>query len=82
MKHNFRFCLWTALLGVVPAGFHAQAATETAGDATVIFDMDTVKHHPGEATNKGAWAWDKTHLGAKGHALTATTVLQAVESAP
>jgi hypothetical protein len=31
-----------------------------------------------EAMAQGCWAWDKTHLGAKGHALVADLVLKTV----
>ena len=35
---------------------------------------------PDEALKQGYWAWDKTHLGAKGHEVVKDTVLRAIES--
>ncbi len=34
-----------------------------------------------EALKQTYWAWDKVHLGKKGHEITAAAVMQAVESA-
>ena len=52
MNYRLRFFLWTVPIWLALNGLHARAATEPAGDDTVIFDMDTVKHRPGESTNK------------------------------
>ncbi len=35
---------------------------------------------PDKALAAGCWAWDKTHLGPKGHALAADVVLRAIEA--
>ncbi|MCY2953694.1 MAG: hypothetical protein NTU53_17205 [Planctomycetota bacterium] len=37
---------------------------------------------PDEALRQTYWAWDKTHLGLKGHQITAETVLQAMQPDP
>ena len=34
---------------------------------------------PDEALKQEYWAWDKTHLGAKGHALAAEAVWEAIK---
>jgi lysophospholipase L1-like esterase len=34
---------------------------------------------PDEALKQTYWAWDKTHLGPKGHQITAETVLRAIQ---
>ncbi len=54
------------------------AATKGAGLADIAHEFRRVSD-PEAALKEGYWAWDKTHLGAKGHETTAATVLKAIE---
>ena len=60
----------------------AQAVRTVAGRKnTGLADLAAAFHQAGsadEALKRNYWAWDKTHLGAKGHELVADTVLDAI----
>lgn len=59
-----------------------QAAAEVAAEKKVaLADIATEFRKPGspdEALKQTYWAWDKTHLGAKGHEVVKATVLRAI----
>lgn len=59
--------------------------TVAAETKTALADVAAVFHKapgPDEALQQGYWAWDKTHLGPKGHEVACESVLAAVESGP
>jgi lysophospholipase L1-like esterase len=61
-----------------------EAVRKTARDSAVgLADVAVAVRalsDPDKALAVGCWVWDKTHLGPKGHALAADTVLKAIES--
>jgi lysophospholipase L1-like esterase len=60
-----------------------QAVRDVAKEkGTGLADVAAAFHAPGtpeEALKQEYWAWDKVHLGAKGHAATADVVMKAIE---
>jgi lysophospholipase L1-like esterase len=62
-----------------------EAARQVAREANVgLADVAAAFRQAGsaeEALKQGYWAWDKVHLGAKGHAVAAEIVIQAIEAA-
>ncbi|HUU12027.1 MAG TPA: GDSL-type esterase/lipase family protein [Phycisphaerae bacterium] len=62
----------------------AEAVRAVAAEKkTALADVAAVFHKapgPDEALKQGYWAWDKTHLGPKGHEVACEAVIAAIES--
>ena len=71
---------WDTMGEMAEAVRRVAAAKKTAlADVAAAFHKEA---GPDEALKAGYWAWDKTHLGPKGHEAAAAAVLAAIEQAP